>query len=158
MPFCCWSGNFRCWFFIIWWRQCCFFFWNSCLFLRSRCLLCINTSIFLKFKGGIWCNAVTFRCYCLSQDVCLSCCKTCYFVGFVCRCPLFYNFSCLLIDELDSCAFQFLSIGNIYLADLNWCDCIFYEKRSALSCAPFNNLVLTPDFLFLYLITLLYMA
>ena len=31
-------------------------------------------------------------------------------------------------------------------------------KKSALSCALFNNLVITPDFLFLYLITLLYMA
>jgi len=25
----------------------------------------------------------------------------------------------VIIDELDSCSFQFLSIGDIYLADLN---------------------------------------
>ena len=78
---------------------------------------------FIDHEGGLGGDRVAQRRHGLLQGVGLAGMQALHFMDFLRGGPLF-NDVAVLVDDLDMCAFQFFTVGNIHLADLHVSDAV----------------------------------
>ena len=91
-----------------------------------------HSSVSIHSKLYLICYLIALRCNNLFKCVLLACNQLAFDeVSFVCRYPFLNNIS-VLVNDLERCAGQFLTCGDILLGNLHLC-CVIYhnDKRIA---------------------------
>ena len=85
---------------------------------------------FVDHEGGLSGDRVAQRRHGLLQGIGLAGMQALHFMDFLRGGPLFNDLA-VLVDDLDMCAFQLFTVGNIHLADLHFSQRIFDQDHSA---------------------------